>query len=344
MNDGTSEQARHADLVRDAFARGQAALAGGDKAEAARWLDRAHRLAPDDGTITLVLASAMIGGENAKAAELFAEVLKSHDVRDAWFGLATARFLNRDLVGAREALAKLLSLHALRSDTADLADQVARAVGAAGWCGLTGDGALVVNPTESGRISSKADGRQINGGLLSPGWPRATRLTVMAARRHLLGSPISLEAVGRVEGHVEPWEGGVRGWAWCPGDPDTDPRLSVGAGRTGIEIVATELAGSIHGLAPLARPRSFEISWAKLPIAPKAVRIRGRDGRDLSGSPVELFPRRHPLSSGRHPPSSSRHPPSSGSHPLSSGPHLLSSVPHTLSSVRHPRARPGDQS
>jgi glycosyltransferase involved in cell wall biosynthesis len=126
---------------------------------------------------------------------------------------------------------------------------------------------------------------------------------VMAGKRHLIGSPISLHAIGRVEGHVDLSDDGVRGWAWCPGNPDTDPTLSVSAGRSRTEIVATELAEAISGLSPLARPRLLELSWADLPADARTVRIRGWDGRDLSGSPAELSVHRQPLSSprGRHP-------------------------------------------
>lgn len=122
-------------------------------------------------------------------------------------------------------------------------------------------------------------------------WPRARSVTVMATgggggERHLIGSPISLRAIGRVEGYVEAWKGGLRGWAWCPGDPDSDPGLSVGTGRAREAIVATEAAGPVPGLPPLARPRSFAIPWAELPGGDAPVRLRGRDGRDLPGSKV----------------------------------------------------------
>ncbi len=144
MNDGPDESARQTQLVRDAFERGQAALIAGDKIDAIRWLERAHRLAPRDGTITLVLASAAIGQDNPKAAALFEAVLASADVRDAWFGLATARLLIGDLSAARAAVAKVLSRHMVWPDIAGLAGQAARAIGAVGWCGMTGTGGVVV--------------------------------------------------------------------------------------------------------------------------------------------------------------------------------------------------------
>jgi glycosyltransferase involved in cell wall biosynthesis len=316
-------------------------------------LERAHRLAPHDGTITLMLASAALGDDNPRAAALFSEVLASNDVRDAWLGLATARFLILDMAGAREAVDETLRRHALWPDLARLAGMVAEE---AGWCGLTGEGVVIVRTAGTERLEIAMDGklllpvrRQMRtsgstewlplkrrgavdpghpvrlGGAsgppdepgddafvpgddalvpgrdafagddgfvrgdeafagddgfivelnLPPGWPRAGSLTVMATGRHLMGSPISLSAIGRVEGQVEVSKDGVRGWAWCPGDPDTDPLLSVGIGRGRREIVASEPAGSVPGLAPLARPRSFAISWAESSHQPAGRGTRG---------------------------------------------------------------------
>lgn len=297
INDDSADRARWERNTRDAFARGQAALAAGDKADATRWLERAHRLVPHDGTITLLLASAAIGDDNAKAATLFSQVLASGDVRDAWLGLATARFLLRDIAGARGAIDAALHRHALWPDLAGLAGMVVRMTDAPGWCGLTGAGAVVVHPSGADRIEMQMDGRLLVRSddkrdlILPPGWPRAGSLTVTAiggdgGDRHLIGSPVSLRAIGRVEGHVEAWQGGLRGWAWYPGDPDTKPRLSVGTGRARKEIVASGLTDAVPGLAPLARPRSFAVPWAELPGGEAPVRLSGRDGRDLQGSPV----------------------------------------------------------
>ena len=112
MESDPAERARRERDAKDAFARGHAALAAGDKIAATRWLERAHRLAPHDGTISLVLASAAIGIDNPRAATLFSEVLAGADVRDAWLGLATARLLMRDIAGACSAIGTALGRHA----------------------------------------------------------------------------------------------------------------------------------------------------------------------------------------------------------------------------------------
>ncbi len=294
VNGNSAEQARQARLVQDAFACGQAALVAGEKVEAVRWLDRAHRLAPGDGTITLVLASAVIGDDNPKAVELFAQVLGSAEVRDARLGLATAKFLMGDLTGARDAMAETLGRHMSWPDLAGLADQVARATDALGWCGLSGEGVLVVRHRAPDRIDIRMDGKSLSGRdeqVLPPAWPRARTITATVTgrdgvERHLIGSPISLQAIGRVVGQIETTESGIRGWAWHPNDPDTDPRLTIGTGRARKDIVATGPAISMPALPPLARPRWFAIPWADLPGEGAPVHLRGRDGRDLTGSPV----------------------------------------------------------
>ncbi|MSO99595.1 MAG: glycosyl transferase [Acetobacteraceae bacterium] len=279
----TAEQARQADLVQDAFLRGQAALGLGHRTEAIRWLERAHRMAPGDGTIVLSLASAMVGHDNPRAAALFVQVLTEFDVREASLGLATAQFLMGDVSAARAALAHALSRHAPHPDLAALADRVAMTPG---WCGISGGGTLIVHAHDTRQIRIQIDDVPVMDGVLPPGWPLARRIDVTAGGAHLTGSPIRVQAIARIEGFVETWEGGLRGWAWHPGDPDTDPILRVETGRHRVSIAAVTLAEGIRGLPPLARPRAFSLPWAAIPGGMAQVHVRGRDSEDLSGSPV----------------------------------------------------------
>lgn len=281
-------------MVRDAFTRGQTALAAGDKPLALKWLERAHRLAGDDGTIALSLASALIGHDNVRATALFARVLDTWDIRDAWAGLILGRFLTRDLAGARDGLDVMLRRHAPHPDLASLASQIVSAAGAPGRCGLTAAGALRLQPTQPVPIEVRIDGKPLESTILPPSWPKARRIDVVAltgsGERHFLGSPIAPTAIAALEGYAEAGHDGISGWAWHPADPDTDPVLSIHRGRHRSFIAAPELADGVEGLAPLARPRRFLIPWAALPASGAAVHLRGPDGRDLTGSPVVLTP------------------------------------------------------
>jgi GT2 family glycosyltransferase len=108
------------------------------------------------------------------------------------------------------------------------------------------------------------------------------RLGATQAGADLPGSPIDIAAIIRTEGVVALDGGTIAGWAWHPGAPETDPELTV-IDRAGTRrITATDLSVPIEGRAPLARPRGFRI--AADVAAP--VRVLGRDGRDLLGSPL----------------------------------------------------------
>ena len=186
----------HATLALEAFERGQAEVAAGDGAEARRWLDRACRLAPGDQTLALALATACIGHDDMRAVALFSAISAENDVREAWLGLATARRRLGDAVGAAAALAAALRRHVPDPGFAALADAIAREAGAAGWCGLSGDGTLTVRPTpgaawldtrEAGAAPSPQPPPARGGGGF--GSPRPTAAISWAARSTWRRSP-----------------------------------------------------------------------------------------------------------------------------------------------------------
>ena len=296
-------------------------MAAGEADTAIRWLDRAHRLAPADGTVTLTLASACLHSDPARAQGLFHDVAAAANVREAWLGLAVARLSCGNATGAAEALATALAQHApeqaLLASGDTLADLIASRAGAAGWCGLTGDGRLVIRPAGTGTPDIRLDDKPVRPGPLPRTWPAAREITVRVGGRHLLGSPIQVGAIRRVAGFVEAYRGGVRGWAWCPGDPDTDPELLVhgdAAGRSGdqagrsgddagrsgdqagrsgdaagrsLRITAADHTVAVSHAGPLARPRGFTVPADALAKLPRPLHVSGRDARDLLGSPLD---------------------------------------------------------
>ena len=277
--------------ARAALARGRKHMADGDAASALHWLDRAHRLVPRDQNICLSLATACLGRDDQRARTLFESVTADQDLREAWLGLAASlsRLGKHDL--AAQAVGQALSRHIYQSNTNAIAAGIAQSIQAAGWCGLTATGGIVAHPYRSGPLHIVLDGQPLAGARLPADWPTHGRLEVMVGQRPLLGSPIDLRAIGRTVGFIEADRGGVKGWAWHPGDPTTDPVLTIddGSGEPPLRIVAANRDVSIPDTGPLAHPRGFAIPAEALRSMRGPLHVRGRDGRELPGSP--LIPR-----------------------------------------------------
>lgn len=246
----------------------------------------------------LALASVRLRqGATADALALFEALAATQDARPVWLGLAAARLAASDPSGAAAALAATLAAQkaTVDLDFAALANRIAEASGAAGWCAVGRDGRLHVAPSVPGRLRIALDERPVRArappaeGLPLPsGWEQAGRLTVVLAGRALLGSPISVARFRRAEGFVACRGGGIEGWAWLPAAPETDPVLAVlpGGRVPGFAITATGPGMDAETGQLLARPRRFSIAPERLADWRGAVRITGPDQRDLLGSPL----------------------------------------------------------
>jgi GT2 family glycosyltransferase/glycosyltransferase involved in cell wall biosynthesis len=281
-------------LAREAFERAQAETAGGDRACARRWFDRACRLAPMDQTLSLALAIACLGHDDMRAELLFAEITATSDVQEAWFGLATARRRLGDAMGAAAALAEALARHAFAPVQAALADAIERDAGAPGWCGLSGNGTVTIGPNGFDRqLQLRLDGHSVRRavGRLPTGWQNTRALSVIAPDgRHLLGSPVDIRAIRRTVGCVTTVEGGLEGWAWHPSDPDSDPVLTIrsaGAGHSTLMVTASDSSVRIDNSGLLGRPRSFRLAPDALAGMPGPLHVLDHDANDLLGSPLD---------------------------------------------------------
>jgi GT2 family glycosyltransferase/glycosyltransferase involved in cell wall biosynthesis len=264
-------------LALEAFHHGQSEVAKGNRSEGRRWLDRAHRLVPRDQMIALALAAAYLGDDDAEAMTRFAGIVAGNDVREAWLGLATARWRLGDPDGAATALAGALRRHVSPRDSFGLADAIASAAGALGWCGVTRDGELIVRP----------DGLPVHREMTSG--PLSVLSVTTRDGRHLLGSPLDLTAMTATTGCVSMAEGGLVGWAWHPGNPDVDPVLTIrpAYGRKQLLVTASDVDVPVSNNSLLGRPRGFAVPAAALRGMPGPLHVLGRDGRDLLGSPLD---------------------------------------------------------
>ncbi len=275
----------------DALERGRAAEAAGDLGEARRWLERARRLASTDATIAVSLGGLLLRqGDPEAAARVLGPVAEAHDLREAWSGLAVCALQRGRVEEAVAALGALLSRHAPDESVAMLAALVAGRAGLAGWCGVCADGRLW--PVQPAGVSVVLDGVALPLGaeVLPAGWRGAQALVVERDGRALLGSPVDVAVVGRVEGVVEACRGGLSGWAWHPADPDRTPSLMVlRADGVSWALQADDLSITVEGAAPLSRPRGFAVAAEALdgPGGAGAVRVVDAGGRDLFGSPLD---------------------------------------------------------
>lgn len=285
-------------LATQALETGQAALTAGDIAGAVRWLDRAARLAPGDPVVALALGVACLAGEPGRAAALFESVPAALRPREGWWGLVAARLALGDATGAAEVLGWVLARFVMHRAWAGLAGAVVHAVGAAGWCGIGSDDRVpddrvpndrvIVAAPAGAHIVRRLDGRRV--ASERPTTAAGRLLEVRANGVPLLGSPLRLDAIRRIEGCVAVREGTVRGWAWRPADPDSEPTVTLRTRGSGVVRVACgEPPPDDLPAGPLVRAHGFSASAAALVgAARRSVRVLDEQGRDLSGSPFDV--------------------------------------------------------
>jgi glycosyltransferase involved in cell wall biosynthesis len=279
------------DLRAQARQHAEALAARGALQEARRWADRLTRLAPADPNARFLLAMLCLQLRDRQCETLLAQLADTHDVREVWIGLAAVRRMHGDGAGAADAAQRGLSRHAIGPGLANLLPGLARAVGRPGWCGLSGEGRVLVGECAS-RPTLWLDDRPVAWGgdgesaVLAAGWRRARLLAVRQGGADLLGSPIDLQAIRRLEGFVAVTEAGLSGWAWHPADPDRPPELILRTASGDRALRPDDTAVTITGPCLLARPRGFTVPTEALRPDVGPVRVLDQDGRDLPGSPL----------------------------------------------------------
>ena len=96
-----------------------------------------------------------------------------------------------------------------------------------------------------------------------------------------------------VEGFVEApgsgLNGALRGWAWCPADPEAAVRLTLCSahGRQPPTIVDMTEPAQFPNMDGLTTPKAFQVPAERLRDRPGLLHLRDSLGRDLIGSPLD---------------------------------------------------------
>ncbi len=250
------------------------------------WLERARRLAPEDGFLLVALAGLLLEqGEVAQAARLFQDSVDQSGPPEAWTGLAAARLRLGELERARVAIETALRATVAAPSLQALAGVVVERLQLEGWCGLDGNGQIHSGPAKP--VQVQLDTARVRGRRLPPGWPSANLLHVHGKSGPFLASPIPIRAIIRTEGVVEAIDGGITGWAWHPGDPERTPTIIVRGATGTVTLHATEPAQSAPGSRPLARPRSFALPAASVRALGHPIELTDGNGSPLAGSPLD---------------------------------------------------------
>jgi GT2 family glycosyltransferase len=248
-------------------------------ADARRWLERAHRFTPSDPNLTFALATARLAAGDPEAAlPLYTALAARHGARELLAGIGASALALGQHDTARDALHRALSTTTPDATIAALATRLGEP-----WCGLSDTGEVLGALTrDTTFLLDDSPAALQSGRRLPEGWTRASWLRAVIGDADCLGSPIDIAAILRTEGFVERTRGGITGWAWHPGAPDTDPVLRLVQGGVTRDIIATDLSLRLPGTTPLARPRGFALAIDTR----KPLHLLGRDGRDILGSPL----------------------------------------------------------
>ncbi|WP_215750056.1 MULTISPECIES: glycosyltransferase [unclassified Gluconobacter] len=275
--------------AQNAFRRGQEAMQTGRLQDGLFWLERAERMARQSPNVTWAVALAYLKvGRIAECLVRMEQLYNVFRLREAAFLSAVCLARQNRTEEAAARLGKTLSCFHILPELQELATNLAKQTGLAGWCTASNGGWVDVQT--SGIFRILLDGMEIGRGVsgryfLPVGWPKACRLEVRSGRKHVLGSPINIQALTRCESLVQATANGLEGWLWYPAEPDHVPSIRLGDGDV-LQVPA--LATNVDSDVPLSRPRVFAIPKNELPTEGNGLLMVTDDhGRPLSGAPVD---------------------------------------------------------
>lgn len=264
------QQKRNRDAA-DAWSRGRVALDAGDFPRARFWLERVCRIAPEDPRPRFDRAMVLAALGDAEAGDELEAIAAGFDCAAAWIALARVSLRTNDPPRAARALDTVLRRSEIPPDAefAQLAEQVARRNGMPGWCGIAADGRLRIEAPDP-RVHEAA-----------------SRLDVVSGGRRLLGSPVDLAALRRIDGIVETEGADLVGWAINRAAPDRPPDLVLvdSAGRRRRIRPTRLLEPALQ--APFLPRHEFRVGARTLGRLSAPFRVQTMEGTALYGAPID---------------------------------------------------------
>ena len=269
-------------------------------------LEYAHRCAPSDGTISLANGLVRLALGDPLAAEPLEMLTRRSEWSDLWMALILVRMRFGQTEGAANDLQAMLSqIAAPRSESdIELATMVSRQTDGAGWCGADNTGRVAVGTKEKsprdlvllldGTAISFSESRPSQGVRylrLPRTWAKTARLDVLLRGRPLIGSPIDIARITRVQGFVEAihTSGALQGWCRLPAEREHVPAItvtSVADPRRRLTMRAGSMDNHSIGGDEFAILHTFTIAIEKIAPLGNDIRVTGPYGRALYGSPL----------------------------------------------------------
>lgn len=251
-----------------ARARAQDASTQSDWPQAARWAERAWRLAGRRPLPSLELAAALTRTGDRRATALLAQAAKQHGDFPVLLALAAAQQRDGADGAAQATLNRLLTTVAVDvlPPVAALASGIAAWAGLAGWLGWR-QGRLLLGMVSGtpGTIDLALSGQ-----TLALDWtPEAAQVWsaslpldasgLLLTSRPLLGAPLRPDRFLTLEGLVTRSATGVQGWAWFPHDPARQPGVTITLTKRGRR---SEMAVPDLNLLAPTEAQPFARKWA----------------------------------------------------------------------------------
>lgn len=223
----------------------------------------------------------LAAGDPDGAVALLRPIAERGNGAAAWVALAAAEVAGGNVDRAVRAVGTALRSGVVTPELAGLADRVSTMAGLPGWCGI--DAGWRLRVVSRSAYTALLDGAAFDA---SEAIERGETIEVSGADGVLLGSGLPIGSLRGVQGFVEAMNGGLRGWAWHPADPQRAPRLMLQGSGGMCSLVAGPAVDGIEGLSPLARPREIRVGAALIATLGESVAVLDAEGRHLLGSPV----------------------------------------------------------